>query len=154
CHVIGDAGRLRQVISNLLRNAIRHTEAGGRASLASGTPAPGTIRITVEDTGSGIPATALERLFVPLEQVDRTHGVELRLALAIAKGLVEQHGGRISAASAGAGTGSTFTVELPTVAAPAAVQDGAASAAADRLTHETTVLLVEDHLDSAEALEL
>jgi len=153
-HVMGDSVRLKQVVSNLLRNAIRHTERGGRISLSSSTPTRHFVRIRVVDTGSGIPATSLERIFVPFEQVDRVHGVGLGLGLAIAKGLVEQHGGRISAASEGPGKGSTFTVELPTVPAPVEDHDIDASAVPDRSTRETTVLLVEDHHDSAEALEL
>jgi CheY-like chemotaxis protein/two-component sensor histidine kinase len=152
-HVLGDAVRLRQVISNLLRNAIRHTAADGHIALTSSTPLPGTIHIRVTDTGSGIPESSLERIFVPFEQVDRTHGVGLGLGLAIAKGLVEQHGGRIGAASEGPGKGSTFTVELPTVPAPAD-QDDPGPAVPDRPTDETSLLLVEDHRDSAEALEL
>ena len=109
--------RLKQVVSNLIRNAIRHTERGGTIILRSDTPAAGCIRITVRDSGIGIPPGLLERIFVPFEQADRSHGVGLGLGLAIAKGLVEQQGGA-SPRRVRAGNGATFTVELPTVPPP------------------------------------
>ena len=152
-HVVGDAVRLKQVTWNLLRNAIRHTESGNRISIRSETSAPGRIRIVVADTGGGIPPAFLQRIFVPFEQADRTHGVGLGLGLAIAKGLVEQHGGTIVADSDGPGTGATFTVELPTTRPVSASRDEGVIAL-DRPTRETRILLVEDHPDSAEAIEL
>jgi len=152
-YVLGDAVRLKQIVSNLIRNAIRHTDAGGTIVLRSDTPAAGRIRISVRDSGSGIAPGLLKRIFIPFEQADRTHGVGLGLGLAIAKGLVEQQGGSIAAHSEGPGTGATFTVELPTVKAPAISQDEKKSVL-DRASHDRTVLLVEDHADSAEAIEL
>jgi len=152
-HVLGDAVRLKQVTTNLLRNALRHTPPGGRITVRSDSPGPGTIRITVMDTGTGIPPALLERIFVPFEQVDRVHGVGLGLGLAIARGLVEQHGGRIAAQSGGTGTGATFTVELPTVPPPTAGA-GVDQVPAGRPNRDATVLLVEDHADSAEAIEM
>ena len=152
-YVVGDAGRLRQVVSNLLRNAIRHTEAGGTIAMRSETPAAGRIQITVRDSGSGISPALLKRIFIPFEQADRTHGVGLGLGLAIAKGLVEQQGGTIVAHSDGLGTGATFTVELPTVGAPAA-SESEEQPLIDHVGRGRTLLLVEDHADSAEAIEL
>src|SRR5262249_48548425 len=87
-YVLGDAVRLRQIVSNLLRNAIRHTPAGGAILLRSETPVGGRIRVSVRDTGSGISAAMLRRIFIAFEQEDRTHEVGLGLGLAIAKGLV------------------------------------------------------------------
>src|SRR5262249_31768582 len=124
-YILGDAVRLRQIVSNLLRNAIRHTPPGGAISIRSITPAPGRIRIAVSDSGSGISRALLERIFVPFEQGERTPGAGLGLGLAIAKGLVEQHGGTIAAHSDGPGTGATFSVELPTVHAGPESRDGA-----------------------------
>jgi len=153
-YVLGDTVRLRQVVSNLLRNALRHTGSGGTISIRSVTPAPGRIRIAVTDSGSGIPTTLLKRIFMPFEQGEPTPpGTGLGLGLAIAKGLVEQHGGTIDAQSEGLGAGATFTVELPTVDAPPDRHDGP-ERPVDRAVHDTTVLLVEDHADSAEAIQL
>jgi PAS domain S-box-containing protein len=152
-YILGDAVRLRQIVSNLLRNAIRHTGAGGTIAIRSDTPAAGRIQISVRDSGRGISPALLQRIFIPFEQADATHGVGLGLGLAIAKGLVEQHGGTISAQSAGSGTGATFTVELPTIQAPAE-SDDEKKPAIDHASHGMTVLLVEDHADSAEAIQL
>ena len=151
-HVVGDAVRLKQILSNLLRNAIRHNQPGGQISVRSETPAPGSVRIIVADTGRGIPAPFLQRLFQPFQQADNAHGAGLGLGLAIAKGLVEQHGGAISAHSDGPGTGATFSVDLPTASLSAdALED---KAAAGRPTPDVRVLLVEDHADTAEALAM
>jgi PAS domain S-box-containing protein len=152
-YILGDAVRLKQIVSNLLRNAIRHTPARGTIVLRSETPAAGRIRVTVRDTGSGISPAVLKRIFIPFEQADRTHEVGLGLGLAIAQGLVEQQGGTIEARSEGSGTGATFTVELPTIDAPVASPDERKGPSA-HIGHGRTVLLVEDHADSAEALEL
>jgi CheY-like chemotaxis protein/anti-sigma regulatory factor (Ser/Thr protein kinase) len=152
-YVLGDAVRLKQIVSNLLRNAIRHTAAGGTIAIRSETPAAGRVRISVRDWGTGISPALLKRIFIPFEQADRTHSVGLGLGLAIAKGLVEQQGGTIAAHSDGPGTGATFTVELPTVQAPAESHD-AKKPAIDHASRGRTVLLVEDHADSAEAIEL
>jgi PAS domain S-box-containing protein len=152
-YVLGDAVRLKQIVSNLLRNAIRHTPQGGTIALRSETPAPGRIRVSVRDTGSGISPAVLKRIFLPFEQEDRTHEVGLGLGLAIAKGLVEQQGGTIEVRSEGPGTGATFTVELPTIVAPTELPD-AKKAPLDHFGGGRTVLLVEDHADSAEALAL
>jgi PAS domain S-box-containing protein len=152
-YVLGDAVRLKQIVSNLLRNAIRHTPAGGTIVLRSETPAPGRIRVSVRDTGSGISPAVLKRIFLPFEQEDRTHEVGLGLGLAIARGLVEQQGGTIDARSEGPGTGATFTVELPTIEAPTPLRDEK-KIPVDHIGRGRTVLLVEDHADSAEALAL
>jgi signal transduction histidine kinase len=152
-YILGDAVRLKQIVSNLLRNAIRHTPQGGTIALRSETPAAGRIRVSVRDTGSGISSAVLKRIFLPFEQEDRTHEVGLGLGLAIAKGLVEQQGGTIEARSEGPGTGATFTVELPTIDAPSALPDEK-KAPLDHIGRGRTVLLVEDHADSAEALSL
>ena len=150
--VLGDSIRLRQVVSNLLRNAFRHTPANDRIALRSETPAPGRIRVTVADTGHGIPRALLARIFVPFEQADPTHGVGLGLGLAIAKGLIEQHGGTITAESE-EGAGAILTIELPTVE-PSLLERAPEPAVTGPAGHDITVLVVEDHADSAEALEL
>ncbi len=110
-----DEQRLGQVLGNLLENALRHTPAGGAVEV-SATDDGTRLRITVEDNGEGIAAEHLSQLFERFYRADaarnRDHG-GAGLGLAIAKALVEAHGGTIDATSAGPGTGATFTVDLP-----------------------------------------
>jgi PAS domain S-box-containing protein len=119
--VLGDANRLRQVIWNLLTNAIKFTEAGGSVALQVEST-PSTVRLTVADTGRGIEPDFLAHVFEPFRQADasttRTHG-GLGLGLAIVRYVVEAHGGTVAAFSEGPGHGTRFVVELP--AAPRAV---------------------------------
>jgi PAS domain S-box-containing protein len=137
CLVSGDPNRLRQVIWNLLMNAIKFTPRGGRVSLrlecfalgnAAGLPSSSAlpsvpasllssyVRLTVSDTGDGISAEFLPYVFHRFRQeegsISRKAG-GLGLGLAVVRHLVELHGGSVSAESAGPGTGSTFTVDLP-----------------------------------------
>jgi CheY-like chemotaxis protein/anti-sigma regulatory factor (Ser/Thr protein kinase) len=113
--VMGDAARLQQIVWNLLSNAIKFTPAGGQVELRTEC-ADGHIRIIVSDTGKGIPPELLPRIFDRFHQIDpsspRRHG-GLGLGLALVKHLVELHGGKVEAASEGAGRGATFTVTLP-----------------------------------------
>jgi signal transduction histidine kinase/CheY-like chemotaxis protein len=121
--VIGDEMRVRQILMNLVGNAIKFTEAGGVAlsvQLAPGMPGKKrsgdtTIRFSVRDTGPGVAPEAVERIFAEFEQGEqgpaRRHG-GTGLGLAISKRLVAEMGGRISVASV-PGSGATFTVDLP-----------------------------------------
>jgi PAS domain S-box-containing protein len=113
--VAGDEGRLQQVIWNLLSNAIKFTTRGGTVTLRIAA-AGSLLRMTVQDTGEGISAEFLPHVFEAFRQADssttRIHG-GIGLGLAIVRYIVELHGGRVSVESAGAGKGSTFTVELP-----------------------------------------
>ncbi|MEA2164275.1 MAG: hypothetical protein QOK37_2402 [Thermoanaerobaculia bacterium] len=113
--VLGDANRLRQVIWNLLTNAIKFTEPGGNVSVDLETTAA-TVRLSVIDSGRGIEPDFLAHVFEPFRQADasttRTHG-GLGLGLAIVHYLVEAHGGTVAAFSAGPGHGTSFVVELP-----------------------------------------
>ena len=122
CYVDADGPRLEQVFSNLLKNSVKFTSAEGRVSIRCWEE-DGQVVAEVSDSGMGIEAEALNRIFGAFEQAEgpgtrRAPG--LGLGLAICKGLVERHGGTISAASAGRGQGSTFTVRLPSsrLAAP------------------------------------
>lgn len=113
----GDEQRLSQVMNNLLENALRHSYSGGTVDVAVIGRGP-RVQITVTDDGDGIADEHLPRLFERFYRADtardREHG-GAGLGLAIAKALVEAHGGRITATSAGPGTGATFTVDLPSV---------------------------------------
>lgn len=117
--VFGDGDRLAQVFTNLLDNAIAHTPAGGTITLAASARADG-VAITVQDTGEGIPAEDLPRIFERFYQVDKSRESSQRsgvgLGLAIAKEIVEAHGGTVQVASK-FGSGAVFTVWLPVLPA-------------------------------------
>jgi len=113
--VVGDAGRLQQVAWNLLSNAVKFTPAGGRVRVTT-MIVDGHAELRVTDTGIGIAPAFLPFVFDKFRQADgsvtRQHG-GLGLGLAIARHLIELHGGSIEALSAGEGTGATFVVRLP-----------------------------------------
>jgi signal transduction histidine kinase len=118
--LIADPARIQQVIWNLLRNAVKFTPRGGRISIETDdkkTPEGARwLRITVTDSGIGIAPTVVDTIFQPFDQGDLTGDHRyggLGLGLTIARRVVELHGGRISAHSAGTGRGSAFVVELP-----------------------------------------
>lgn len=113
--VVGDPERIGQVLTNLLNNALRHTHGGDRVRIGA-RAAGAAVEVSVSDTGDGIPAEHLGRVFERFYRVDtardRGHG-GAGIGLAIAKAFVEAQGGRIVATSAGAGRGSTFTFTIP-----------------------------------------
>jgi PAS domain S-box-containing protein len=113
--VIGDEKRLRQVIDNLVSNALKFTPPGGRISVKL-ERAEGVARVIVADTGQGIAPDFLPHVFDRFRQADssttRAHG-GLGLGLSIVRHLVELHRGTVRADSAGPGRGATFTLELP-----------------------------------------
>lgn len=152
--VMGDRKRLVQVISNLLHNAIKFTEANGRIRLTLQAD-PESVRILVADSGIGMTAPELERAFEMFVQgqrtPDRTQG-GLGIGLALVRSLVELHDGTVAVASAGPGLGSTFTVTLPRCAAPHPREHAHASApgCAPRLK----VLVVDDNADAGAALAM
>ncbi|MFL5680001.1 MAG: sensor histidine kinase, partial [Chloroflexota bacterium] len=114
-----DPVRIREVVSNLVANALRYTPRGGDVSVAARRPGDDphrSIRIQVRDTGAGLAADVLPHVFDRFWKSADSRGSGL--GLAIARGLVEAHGGEIRAESAGIGAGTTFTVTLPTEPAP------------------------------------
>ena len=151
----GDAVRLSQVFSNLLSNAAKYTEPGGRISLRASV-ADGRLEVVVEDDGIGMSPETLATIFEMFTQgagdkTRRTHA-GLGVGLALSKRLVELHGGTIEASSRGPGLGSRFTVVLPTAsddAVPARVGIVEAPAAPFR---SRRILLVDDNVDFATSL--
>ena len=110
-----DLTRLAQVFSNLLTNSAKYTEPGGRIWITA-LERDGDVVVTVRDSGIGIPTEALPRIFDMFAQAERNverNAGGLGIGLAIVKGLVEMHGGSVTAESDGPGRGSTFTVTLP-----------------------------------------
>jgi len=129
--VSGDAGRLQQVVWNLLENAVKFTPSGGRIEIRL-QRVRSHVEIVVSDTGEGIAADVLPYIFERARQPGRgdapTHG-GLGIGLALVRDLVELHGGSVWAESAGEGHGATFVVQLPLMPAeplePPITPDGA-----------------------------
>jgi signal transduction histidine kinase len=113
-----DPDRLSQVLAGLLSNALRHTPPGGQVTVSTETDGP-AVKITVADTGEGIAAEHLPHLFERFYRVDaardRAHGGS-GIGLTIARALTTAHGGTLTAASRGPGTGAQFTITLPAAA--------------------------------------
>jgi signal transduction histidine kinase len=154
--IAADPERLQQIVWNLLSNAIKFTPAGGQVEVRAARR-DANILIQVIDDGQGIGPDLMPHLFEMFRQADtspsRRHG-GLGLGLAIARQLVQAHGGRIEAHSDGEGKGSTFTVEIPAAPPPAAPSErpSRAPVQADRLDG-IRLLLVEDDEDARELLE-
>ncbi|HEX3443666.1 MAG TPA: ATP-binding protein [Chthoniobacterales bacterium] len=110
-----DPARLQQVFWNVIKNAIKFTPLNGRITVHSSNLQKGQLRLQVIDSGIGIAASALPKIFDPFEQAGQNGLGGLGLGLAISRGIIELHGGQISALSPGAGHGATFVIELPTL---------------------------------------
>ena len=153
--VRGDRTRLTQVVGNILQNAAKFTDPGGRVAVRLGVDrATQEADVAVEDTGIGIDADLLPRVFEMFTQADQTLDRSrggLGLGLALVKGLVELHGGRASAASEGPGRGARFTFRLPLDANEEAPTPAAAEPAG---TGSLRILVVEDSRDGAESLRM
>jgi signal transduction histidine kinase/ActR/RegA family two-component response regulator len=152
-----DVIRLAQVFSNLLNNAAKYTGPGGRIAVTAERDGD-MVSVAVQDSGIGIPAAMLTEVFEPFTQLDnsleRTRG-GLGIGLALAKRLVEMHGGVIEAQSSGAGHGSRFVARLPvsaqhSVARPVAQEvRGPATVVGGR-----RILVADDNYDSATSLSI
>jgi signal transduction histidine kinase/ActR/RegA family two-component response regulator len=143
----GDATRLAQILSNLLNNAAKYTNRGGRVSLAARVEERSLV-INVADNGIGIAPDMLHNVFDMFVQVDSTlerTNAGLGVGLSLARRLVELHGGSIEANSAGLNRGSEFVVRLPIVVEP---ELPAKSMPAAFMTSETyRILLADDNVD-------
>jgi signal transduction histidine kinase/CheY-like chemotaxis protein len=159
-----DSARLQQVFWNLIKNAVKFTPAEGRIVIETFNPTPDKIEIKVSDTGLGIEEAKLSKIFNAFEQgqssITRRFG-GLGLGLAISKAMVDAHGGNISVTSEGKDHGSSFTVTLATVAAPArtdiAKTTPRPSPALKRIDGEMRprhVLVVDDHHDTCMGMKM
>jgi PAS domain S-box-containing protein len=114
-HIRADSGKLEQILSNLIGNALKFTPQGGKVSIVTRNEASGKLVIEVSDTGIGIPANALSRIFSPFEQGDSSIHPRyggLGLGLSIARTLIKAHGGTLEVESKGSGQGAKFTVRF------------------------------------------
>jgi signal transduction histidine kinase len=161
--VEGDRVRLVQIVANLLHNAAKYTDEGGRIAL-SASREDGEVAIRVRDDGIGLREELVEQIFELFRQgddsLDRAQG-GLGIGLTVVRRLVELHGGRVAATSGGPGLGSEFVVHLPLAEATAARADGGDEPTDEEAEAETIadrgglrVLVVEDNADSAESLRL
>jgi PAS domain S-box-containing protein len=155
-HLEADLTRLSQVLMNLVNNAAKFIDGAGRISVTAERE-NGSVLIRVTDTGIGIPAGMLSRIFDMFTQVDRSLERSeggLGLGLTLVHRLVEMHGGTVEARSEGPGKGSEFVVRLPVAAE---IQDeGLRGEAGDGETVVTPaarrILIVDDNLDAADSL--
>ena len=154
---LADRQRLRQVLLNLLVNAVKYNREGGEIAVRVNLTLDGHLRLQVRDTGPGIPPEKMERLFVPFDRLGLTDsGMEgAGLGLALSKGLMEAMKGRIGAVSV-VGEGSTFWLELPLVTdrlQEILMAEVEANLTEEMRKHQGVVLYVEDNLANVTLVE-
>ena len=154
--VLADRVRLQQILENLILNAVKYTEPGGRIEVRA--KADGEqVMIAVSDNGIGIAPDKLAQVFDLFVQVDdsteRTRK-GLGIGLALVRDLVKRHGGTVEAQSDGLGKGSTFVVRLPRAAASDVREAATAVAAPTTEASARRVLVVDDNVDAAETLAM
>jgi signal transduction histidine kinase/ActR/RegA family two-component response regulator len=158
----GDSDRVQQVIWNLLQNAVRFTPSGGTIAVRSrNAPVPkgeegaSSLIIEIRDSGIGIGADRLERIFEPFQQGNnppQRRSPGLGLGLAISRSLAEVHGGTLTVASDGPGHGSSFMVVLPTLSASATREPMLTPVPVAQPAAPIQILLVEDNRDTLSSL--
>jgi signal transduction histidine kinase/ActR/RegA family two-component response regulator len=152
----GDPLRLAQVLSNLLTNAAKYTDRGGRIHLNARMDSE-RVTISVTDTGVGLTPEAVSAVFTMFSQVtgseDRTEG-GLGIGLALAQGLMRLHGGTIEANSAGPGRGSEFVVHFPRRTLDEQQTQPEADAPAQAASRKRRVLIADDNRDAADSLAM
>jgi CheY-like chemotaxis protein/two-component sensor histidine kinase len=156
-HVLADGQRLKQVLLNLLTNAVKYTAVGGRVAVSMDTSNSSKVRLVVTDTGAGIAANKLARLFTPFDRL----GVELSgvegtgLGLALCQRLMHAMGGEIGVTSK-VGKGSAFWIELPAANSPLkGLRKGGAAAALETSDSPEAgkILYIEDNLSNLTLVE-
>jgi PAS domain S-box-containing protein len=153
--VDADPARLEQVVGNLLNNAAKYTDPGGRIWVTAA-ETDGQAEIRVRDTGVGLSPELLPRVFDLFTQAERTLDRSqggLGIGLTLVKSLVEMHGGAVSAQSGGPGRGSEFVVTLPTTLPPTTPLSGAGRAPPASAS-SMRVLIVDDNMDAADSLTM
>lgn len=147
--VRADASRVTQMLTNLLDNAAKYTSAAGIIRVTA-SPEAGQARISVRDTGIGLPDDQLERIFALFKQVEASgqHSDGLGIGLALVRSLATMHGGSVVAASEGIDAGSEFTVRLPITSAPSVTTPAPPPPTVSR---PRRILLIEDNVDLAES---
>ena len=155
-YVDGDVTRLTQVVANLLDNAAKYTDPGGKVWLSAEREGDNAV-IRVKDSGVGIPAAMLPRIFdmftqggLPLERAQGGLGV----GLALVERLVRLHGGHVAAYSSGEGQGSQFTIRLPLAQAQKVPAVERLDAPPQKSERRCRVLVVDDNVDSVESLAM
>jgi len=146
-----DPARLQQIFWNLIKNAVKFTPEGGRLGVRTSDDFGDKIRVEISDSGLGIDAESLPKIFDAFEQGERTRLGGLGLGLAISKALVEMHAGTITADSAGRNKGAKFTVLFP-VSAEVSDMIAPVIPASTKPRQTMHILLVEDHEDTNRSL--
>jgi signal transduction histidine kinase len=151
-----DPVRLAQVFSNLLNNAAKYSQPGGRISLVA-TQTGGELTIRVSDTGIGIEPGKLSQIFGMFVQLDTSEQQlqsGLGVGLTLVQRLIEMHGGSIEARSEGHGRGSEFIVRLPALTHSAPTASHKEAIAEERAPVRRRILVVDDNIDSAESMAM
>ena len=155
-YVEADFTRISQIFLNLLHNAVKYTKSGGTIRLTAEGRGNQAI-VSVKDTGIGITAEMLANIFETFAQLEnklQSSGGGLGIGLGLVKKLVELHGGTINALSEGLGKGSEFVVRLPMAAGQSAKISAAPKASDSGRSKKERILVVDDHMDSAEVLKI
>jgi CheY-like chemotaxis protein len=152
--VDGDPTRLAQIFANLISNAAKYTDPGGRIQVSLKREGDECV-VSVADNGIGIPPHALGQLFEMFSQV-RVHQQHaeagLGIGLSVVKTLAQMHGGSVSAHSDGPNTGSTFVVRLPALSQPVVSAASASAAETAQQGHAEKILVVDDNEDAAQTM--
>jgi len=155
-HLEADPTRLEQILINLLNNSAKYTPEGGRIWLI-GSQEDGEVVLRIRDTGPGIPAEMLPRIFQPFQQADwvsGSPGAGLGIGLTLVRRLTELHGGRVEVHSPGVGKGSEFVVHLPALPLKEAQQHPRGPIEAVQVPPKRRILVVDDNEDGARSLAM